>query len=183
MIWNIVVGLARLAIDLALVWMLFGRPGKRGSAKTLSDGRTEFAPDWIGLWAYPLTFAYVVGMAARHLVQAHGGIGDYISKAVSGVIALYVLLSFPGTVVTANDGLETVYWFRMNKRIRWEDVAKIEADKKNTLFSIIAITGIDGTRIVHSWLLADQLRLLLEIQKHCGEDLPPNFPRAPVDSL
>ena len=50
MIWKVVLGLARLIFDLALAWMLFGRPGKRGHAKVLNDGRIEFAPDWIGLY-------------------------------------------------------------------------------------------------------------------------------------
>jgi len=182
MTWKIVVGLARLAIDLLLVWMLFGRPGKRGLAKVLNDGRIEFAPDRIGLYGYLLAFVYVIGMAGRALAQRHSGFGDYISPAVSGMIALYILISIPGTVVAAEDGLEAVFWFRKNKRIRWHDIEEIETERESKLFSIVAITGVDGTRIVHSWLLADLPRLMLEIQRHCGEDLPAEFPRQSLEA-
>lgn len=183
MIWKTIIGLSRLTFDLALIWMLFGRSGKRGAARVLNDGRIEFAPDWLGLWAYPLTIFYLVWLAVRALVHSHGTPWDILTPAVFGFSGLFLLFSCPGTVVVAAEGLEEVYWLRKHKRIRWEGIAEIETDKKRTLFTRVAITGVDGTRIVHSWLLADQPRLLLEIQKHCGDNLPPDFPRRPVESL
>jgi hypothetical protein len=178
---NTTIGLTRLAIDLALVWMVFGRPGKRGSAKILEDGRIEFAPDWIGLYGFLLAFVYVIGMAVRHFLQAHGGGYRYIGTAVSVVIALYILISIPGTVVASDDRLEAIFWFRKNKLIRWHDIKEIEADRQGKLFSIVAISGVDGTRIVHSWLLADLARLMLEVQRHCEDELPAEFPRQSGD--
>jgi hypothetical protein len=178
MTWKILIGLAHLSFDLALIWMLFGRHGKRGSANVRSDGRIEFAPDWIGLWAYPLTIAYSVWLAARALLHSHAKLSDFLTPAIFGAIALSLLISFPGTIVVADGGLESVYWLRRNKRIQWEDIAEIETDKNSTSFTMvmITITGADGTRIVHSWLLADRPRFLSEIRKHCGEALPPDFP-------
>ncbi len=181
MTFSIFLGLAHLALDLALIWALFGRAGKRGAAATLNDGRVKFAPDWIGLWAYPLTIVYLVLLAMRGLLQSHERPWDFIAPAVLGLFALLLLFFFPGEVIISSDGLEEVYWFRKNKRIRWKDIAEIETDKKNTRFSIVSVTGVDGTSIVHSWLLADQPRLLIEIQRHCGEDLPPDFHSAPVE--
>src|ERR1035438_2395056 len=99
MTWKIVLGLAHLIFDLALIWMLFGRAGKRGSAKVLGGGRIEFAADWLGLWAYPLTIAYSVWLAVRAIVQSHGKLPDFLSPAVFGLIALSLLFSFPGTIV------------------------------------------------------------------------------------
>jgi hypothetical protein len=183
MIWKVVLGLARLAFDLALIWMLFGRAGKRGSAKVRSGGRVEFAPDWIGLGAYPLTIAYLIWLAGRGLIHGHGTLSDVIVPCAFGLIALSLLFSFPGAVVATGDGLEAVYWFRKNKHIRWDDIAAIEADKKRFMSSTITIIGADGTKIDHSSLLADRPRLLQEIRKHCAENLPPDFPREPADSL
>ncbi len=181
MTWKIVLGLARLAFDLALVWMLFGRAGKRGPAKVLGDGRVEFAPDRIGFWAYPLTIAYSVWLTARALPQNHGNLTAFLNLGLFAAIALSLLFSFPGTVVASENGLEKVYWLRKNKRIRWKDIEEIEAEKSGTSFTSVSVKGVDGTKMIHSWMLADQPRLLLEIQKHCGEDLPPDFPREPVE--
>lgn len=122
-------------------------------------------------------------MAVRVLAQRHASFGDFLSPTISGFIALYLLVSVPGTVLAGDDGLEKVYWLRKNKRIRWEDIETIETDGKNMMFSMITITGTDGTEIIHSWLLADRPRLLLEIQKHCAKDLPPEFPREAADEL
>lgn len=180
---KVILGLVHLAFGIALAWMLFGRPGKRGHAKIRGDGRIEFAPDWIGLWAYPPIIFYLLALAINDLLHRHGDLWDLLSPTLFGLIAVTLALSFPGTVVTGDEGLETVYWLRRNKRIRWKDIEAIEADGKNSKFSMITITGTDGTEIIHSWLLADRPRLLLEIQKHCAENLPPDFPREPVDSL
>jgi hypothetical protein len=180
--WKILLGFARLAFGIALAWMLFGRPGKRGYARVRSDGRIEFAPDWIGLCAYPLVFFYLLGLATNDLLHRHAGPWDFLNPALLGSIAITLALSFPGTVVADDGGLEAIYWFRRNKRIRWKDVESIETDGKRTRFSMITLAGVDGTKINHSSLLADRPRLLLEIQKHCTENLPPDFPREPVES-
>jgi hypothetical protein len=183
MIWKILLGLARLFFDILLIWMLFGRAGKRGSARVLSDGRVAFAPDRIGLGAWPLTIVYLVWLAARDLILSHGKPWDFLAPIVLASCALSFLFLFPGTVVVNAEGLEQIYWFRRRKHIRWEEIDEIETDKQSTLFRMITITGVDGTRIVHSWLLADRPRLLLEIKQHCGEDLPPDFPREPIAGL
>jgi hypothetical protein len=183
MTWKLLPGLARLVFDLALVWMLFGRAGKRGPAKLLSGGRIEFAPDRIGLWAYPLTIAYSVWLAVRALMQSHGNLSVFLSPAVFELIALSLLFSFPGTIIVTTEGLEQVYWLRKHKLIRWRDVEEIEINGKNSMFATIRVAGTDGTMIAHSYQLADQPRLLLEIQKHCGENLPPDFPREPLNAV
>jgi len=175
--WKLLSTITRLLFDVLLAWMLFGRGGKRGPARVKGDGRVEFAPDRLGLWAWPLTAAYLVWWIVRDLVQRHAKPSDFLSPAILGVTALMLLFSFPGTIVATADGLERVYWLRKNKRIRWTDIVEIRADTKNTWASTIAITSDDGTTIVHTWLLADRRRFMLELEQHCGEDLPPNFPR------
>jgi hypothetical protein len=48
---------------------------------------------------------------------------------------------------------------------------------------MVTVTGKDGTKIIHSPMLADRPRFLLELKRHCGEELPPDFPREPIDGL
>ena len=88
-----------------------------------------------------------------------------------------ILCSFPGTVVITGSCLQQVYWFRRNKRIRWQEIVEINTGEKS---HTVIITGADGTKIVHVRQLADRRRLLLELKNHCGEELPPDFPREPI---
>src|SRR5271157_1682806 len=183
MIWKLLLGLTHLIFDIALIWMFFGRAGKRGSARVLSDGRVKFSPDRLGLWAWPLAIAYLVSLTVRDLIQNHGNPWDFLAPTLFGSTALMLLFSFPGTVVVSADGLEAVYWFRRHKHIRWKEIEEIETEKQSTSFRMVTITGVDGTKIVHSFQLADRSRFLLELKQHCGENLPPDFPREPIDGL
>jgi hypothetical protein len=94
--------------------------------------------------------------------------------------ALFIIFDFPGTIVVTRDGLEQKYWFHKRKRILWKEIVEIETCVLN---EAVKITSMDGTKIVHSYLLADRLRLLLELKQHCGEELPPDFPREPIDGI
>ena len=179
---RIIFGLAHLAFDLVLIWMLFGRLGKRGLAKERSNGRVEFAPDRIALWACLPIAAGLAFLALKDLTERHRTALDFLNPAMFGLIALLLFFSFPGTIFVTTEGLEAVYWLRKNMRIRWKDIETIDADTKKSWASTVAITSIDGTRIVHSSLLADRRRFMLEIQRHCGEELPPEFLREPIES-
>src|ERR1035441_3321047 len=99
MIWKILISLARLSLVLALFWMLFGRPGKRGSARILSNGRIEFAPDRIALWAYPLSIAYLFCLAVKSLISSHGNPWDFFIPAIFVSFALPLLFLFSRVVV------------------------------------------------------------------------------------
>jgi hypothetical protein len=182
MTWKILLGVARLMFDIALIWMLFGRGGKRGPARVLGDGQVEFAPDRLGLWAWPFTAAYLALWIGRDLIQRHTKPSDFLNPAILGLTVLMLLFSFPGTIVATAEGLEKVYWLRKNKHIRWKDIVEIETDTINTRASTVTITSASGTKIVHSWLLADRRLFILEIEKHCGEELPPDFPREAIGS-
>jgi Bacterial PH domain len=77
------------------------------------------------------------------------------------------------SVWIASDGLQQVSWLWKNKRIRWEDIVEINTGGKSRT---VTITGSDGTKIVHSRVLPDRPRLLIELRHHCGENLPSDFP-------
>jgi hypothetical protein len=59
----------------------------------------------------------------------------------------------------------------------WKNIVEINTGEKSRT---VAITSSDGTEIVHSDLLVDRPRMLLELKQHCGENLPPDFPREPL---
>lgn len=178
MTWKILFGLGRLCFDVVLVWMLLGRSGSRGFARVRGDGTVEFAKDWLGFWASPLIIAYLIWLGAKDIMRGHENLWDLFNPVVFGSFALLLLFSFPGFVVVTAGGLEQIYWFRKNKRIGWKDIEEIETSTKDPQ---ITITAADGTKITHSGQLADRSRFLMELKQHCGEDLPKDFPREPID--
>lgn len=99
---------------------------------------------------------------------------DSVFAAYLGMLAIQFSLSIPGSIVIAQDGLKQLYWFRNTKRIRWAEIVEINTGQKSRT---VTITGINGSKIVHSTHLADRPRLLLELKNHCGDNLPPDFPR------
>ena len=177
MIWKLLHGTAVLLLWIIFAWMVLGRTGKRGSARVLSDDRVEFAQDRIAFWGWLLMFMYTAWVAAKTLMKDPVNPWNFITAACLGFMALSFLFSIPGAVVTTDDGLEQIYWFWRNKRIRWKDIVEINAGEKS---QTVEVTSADGTKIVHSRFLADRKRFLLELKEHCGEELPPDFPREPI---
>ena len=144
-----------------------------------SAGRIEFSPNrsattaWLILAAF---FAYLVPIQFRHM-------DDKLLSIVTAVgfasVCIMLLTSFPGTIVIDSNGLQQIFWTRKNKRISWGDIVEINTGEKRRT---VTITGVDGTKIVHSRQLPDRQRLLWELKQHCGEQLPADFPREPVSS-
>ena len=115
-----------------------------------------------------LTFATV-----RELIHVPRSPLGLITAAVVVIITVTSAVSFPATIIVANNGLEQVSWLWKNKHIRWSEIAEINTGEKSRT---VTITGADGTRIVHDRQLADRPRLLIELKQHCGESLPQDFP-------
>jgi hypothetical protein len=176
MAWSAFLGIVWMLCGAALAWMAFSRASNRRSATILSDGRIEFSPNRLTYWALPLTVALQTWTATKYLMQSHGRPFWFVVGGGIGLVALGLLVSFPGAIVITSDSLEQVYWFRRRKRIQWKDIVEINTGEKSRT---VTITGADGTQIVHSPQLPDQLRLFLEIKNRCGENLPSDFPREP----
>jgi len=128
--WKAVHEIARLLGGVLLAWMFLGGADKRRAAKMLDGGRVEFTPNWYAYWAWPLVVALFVWMAADKLIQSHGKLFEVGIAACIGWLAVALLISFPGMVVVANEGLEQVYWFWKHKRILWKDIVEINTGKK-----------------------------------------------------
>jgi len=146
-------------------------------ATKLSDGRVEFPPAMFSLWLW-LFIALPSAWAAILALRRHVGTPwELLSAAVVVLIAISHLWEFPGTLVVTRGGLEQVHWIWLNRRIRWSDIVEIKTVINRPT---VTIKGRDGTTVVYSAELPDRPRFLLELKRHCGENLPPGFPNEPA---
>jgi hypothetical protein len=180
MIWKTLLWMPHLLFWGALAWIVFGLFGNRRSARVLKNGRIEFAPHWLTIWAWLFILGCIAMSASKGFLQGQGSLWHFVYFTCLGLAAFGILIDYPASIVITNDGIVQVYWLRRNKRICWEDIVEIESGPKDRLITII---GADGTKIVHTRFLADRSRLLLELKQHCGENLPTDFPREPIDGL
>jgi hypothetical protein len=132
-------------------------------------GRLEFAPNRRSYWGVYLFIACMVYVVVATLI---GGIKSGSSLAPTVMCLGFILLllvAFPGTIVSDNNGLGQIYWIRGEKRIAWNEVRTITFNEKKHELKIV---GKGGTKILHSRQLPDRERLVLELKKHCAEKLP-----------
>ena len=177
MIGKVLHWVVNLPLLVLIAFLILERNGNRRPARVQGDGRIEFTPNRLFLWAWIL---FALRMAFIGIDFAKHGMDDPWGLAISAGIELGVLgilFSLPGTVVVVDEGLEQVYWFWRNKHIRWKEIVEIAAGEKSFT---VTITGTEGTKIIHSRLMADRPRLLLELKQHCGENLPAEFPAEPT---
>jgi hypothetical protein len=193
MIWKIILWIPHLLFWVAFAWIIFGivgigRVGNRRPARVLDEGRIIFAPHWLTIWAWLLfigCMAWSVPILSKQsqnspLMQRWNIPWNFVFLVCLGLSAVGIFYDLPASIVVSEDGLEQLYWFRRRKHIHWKDIVEIESGQKDRM---VTITGADGPKIIHTGFLADRPRLLLEIKQHCGENLPPDFPREPIDGL
>lgn len=168
--------IARILCEIALIWMFWGRAAKTKPARVLINGSIEFTLSTVAYLAWlPIVVLLVWIARSEFMVLVHGPFAwlNLLNVAGFAWITIWVLVSFPGKVVVDDEGIEQVYWLWKNKRIPWQEIAEINTGKTE---HTITITGIDRTKIVHSNRLPDRSRLLLELRRHCDENLPADFP-------
>jgi len=178
MLWTLILRAADLVFWVALALVLFGLVvGNRKPAKVLTDGRVEFPPNWIIVWASVLIDLRMGIIAAEFLMNGVEKPLEFMTGALLGLAVLVPFFVLPGTIVVSGEGIEQASWLGKNKRIRWEAIAKVSGGVKDRQ---VTITARDKTRIVHSHFLADRPRLLLELKQHGGDNLPVDFPRESI---
>ena len=178
-IW-IVYKLALWVVPAALVFIFWADASKQTRARSLNSGRIEFSPNKWAFWVWPLLVVFLLYAATVQVKHSHWNLLDLVGALGCIIVAVMIILPFPATLVVAPDGLEQVSWLWKNKHILWTDIVEINTGEKSRT---VTITGVDGTKIVHSRQLADRPRLLLELKRHCGENLPPDFPKEPIDRM
>jgi hypothetical protein len=173
MIWKVMHWSVSFLFWIALALFIASMVSNRRSATIRANGTVEFAPRWFGVW--PLIY-----VAIRMCFIAWGYLRHGLAEPLTFVIGASLALTsvgfvfmLPGTVLIADSGLEEVIWLWRNKRIRWEEIVEINTERKGGAVTVI---GADKTKIIHSGRLPDRPRFLLEIKRHCGENLPAEFP-------
>ena len=168
-----------LGLVVVVAFALFIGARNRRPAKDLGDGRIEFAPSIVALGAGAMIVIFFAYQSIGLFRHSHGKPLNFVMAACPGLLALSLLFGFPGTLVISSDHLQQVRWLWRNNCIRWKDIIEINAGKKSRT---VTVTSADGKKIVHSRQLADRPRFLLELKQHCGENLPPDFPRESIAS-
>lgn len=161
---------------LALVVFLTG-VGKRKSARIFSNDRLEFSPSWVQFVAWAIVVLYCIYGSADAFLRYRGTFSSFMFGFALGCSAIVFLQVFPGTIIVSKDDIRQEYWFWRNQYIRWDEIVEVNTGKKSRT---ITITGAKRATITHARNLPDRRRLLLEIKRHCGESLPPDFPREAI---
>jgi hypothetical protein len=136
----------------------------------------EFAPNRRAFLAWPVVVAYSAYVTITQLTYSHGRPIQLMMTVGLGAIAVMITLTFPETIIVTADGLEQISWLWKTKLIHWADIVEINTGNKSRT---VTITGVGGTKIVHFRQLPDRLTFLRALKDHCGEKLPPDFPREP----
>lgn len=89
------------------------------------------------------------------------------------------LFSLPGILVVTKNTLEEHNWLWRNRKIKWTEIKEIRSENQG---SAVTVIGPSRIRIVHSNVYPDHARFLMEIKKHCGDNLPSDFPEKPLSS-
>ena len=170
----------RLIVPVAVVLIyFFSAAHTQRKATYSSNGRLEFTPNKSVFGAWLLMIAYLAYAIATQLKHSRNAL-DWIGTLGLLAVGALIVAGFPGTIVITADGLEQVHWLWRNKHVQWSEIEEINTGEKSRA---VTITATDGTKIVHSRQLPDRPRLLFELKQHCGENLPPDFPREPVTDL
>lgn len=172
-VWFYLRAIAYLVIGIVVAVAWFGRAGRNRKATPLNDGRLSFSPNRRALLAWLLIEGDLAWVAIYHWRHAHGNF-DFATAALWTVLFGSLFVMVPETILVGPEGLEQVFWFSRNKRIRWGEIVEINTGEKSEM---ITIKSAKGTTIVHSKRLPDRERLLREISQHCGDELPSDFPR------
>lgn len=159
---------------IALALVLTGlRKRNRGSARLCSDGKIQFAPRWwfVCSWAFILLqFCFV---RFNYLRSGLKEPWQFATGVLIWIAVIGALGSMPGTLEVTNEALEEINWVWRNKKIRWTEIQEIDTEKRG---SSVTVIGSDRRRIVYTNIYPDRPRFLLEIKRHCGDNLPSNFP-------
>ena len=173
MIWSAINWGMHLSFWVALGLILASFVNNRRPARVHASGEVEFAPRSFGIlaWIYvAVRMCFIAGDYLRH------GLGEpftFTTGALLGLASLLMIAALPGTVVVNDDGITEVFWFWRNKVVRWKEIVEINTEASG---SAVRVMGANRTNIIHWRGLPDRPQFLAEIVRHCGENLPTDFP-------
>jgi len=173
MIWRVIHWSINSLFWVALALFIASMVSNRRSATVRARGTVEFAPRWFGVWALMYVAIRMCFIAWGYLRHGLTEPLTFATGALLGLTSVGLLFMLPGTVLVSDSGLEEVIWLWRNKRIRWEEIVEINTERKG---SAVTVIGAGKTKVIHSSRLPDRARFLLEIKRHCGDNLPADFP-------
>lgn len=158
------------AVPLVLLFVIWLGASRHRRARELGEGRVEFTLERRTFWAWLVMVAYLLYVIVLQLVISGGHALPLVFAVFFGACAVILIADFPATITAGPDGLEQVAWFWLKrKRIAWDEIKEIRADKKNRDLTIV---GAKGTKIQFMRQLPDRDRLLEEMRKHCRDNMP-----------
>lgn len=149
----------------------------RGSARLRPNGEVHFLPRWWFVCSWLFITVRMGFIGSKYL---RSGLNERLQLLVGVLVCISVamaLSAIPGTIVAKSETLEEVRWFWRNKKIRWTEIEEIDTEKR---ISAVTVIGSRHRKIVFTNVYPDRVRFLLEIKRHCGNDLPPNFPNEEI---
>lgn len=179
MIWKVIHWSINFLFWVAMALFIASMVSNRRSATDRANGTVEFAPRWFGVWALvyvAIRMCFITWGFLRHGLTAPL---TFITGASLGLASVGLVFVLPGSVLVTDNGLEEVIWLWRNKKIPWEEIVEINTERKGSMVTVI---GADKTKIIHSSRLPDRPRFLLEIKRHCGENLPADFPNGEANN-
>jgi uncharacterized integral membrane protein len=172
----------------SVVWLLslILRQNQRRTPEAASEDTVRFPLGTIILWSRLIGTLAMIWLAIHQLRYDRGLMTGpepvfhllvaalRLTVAVGIVwIAITMLLELPGTITVNSAEIQQSFWLRRKRKIRWEDISTIAADKG---LNEIEIEGSDRSKIIHSRLHTDGPRFISEVKRHCGSEFPVGFP-------
>lgn len=137
-------------------------------AKETNDG-IEFLPNPRSYWGLYIIVAMLVYPLIADTVRGFKIAQDLPVVSLCLGFVLFLLTTFPGSIVANDEGLLQTYWFGGNKRVAWNNVSGFEIDRKRKR---VIVKARNGAKIVHTRQLPDKNRIIGEIEMHCPGQLP-----------
>jgi hypothetical protein len=177
MFWKALIWIAHQLVwllPLIALWVFMSDADKGRTALEIGEGRVAFTPNRRALWVGPVVVAYIVYGSAYHALHSKGHHFQLFESVLVGSLALALLFSFPGTIIMSEEGVAQVRWYWSKKFIPWREIAEISTGKGG---GAVTVTSANGVKVIYAPSLADRPRFMQEVGGHCGDNLPPEFPR------
>jgi len=141
---------------------------KHRLANETKDG-IEFLPNPRSYWGFYVIVAMLTYPFVAVLVRGVKNAEDLSVVLLCLGFVLFLLTTFPGSIVATGEGLEQTYWFGGNKRVAWNEISGFEIDRNRKR---VIVKAKNGAKIVHTRQLPDKNRIIGEIEMHCPGKLP-----------
>lgn len=161
-----------------LLWSLWPKKRRRQTTIAWDGARLRFPTDRIELWLQTSIGVWAVLASTEYFRHGFHKSWDFFIGTMLCVAGAASMIAIPESTVVSEEGITQVYWLGKNKIIRWEDIVEINTFKRQKM---IMIRSASGTKIAYAGEPENRSQFLNEIKRHCGDQLPADFPREPLE--